>query len=225
MMHRHCFEVLDRKLRDILRHQNNDRLDIPFGGKVVVLRGDFLQVLPVIPKGTRQDIVCASINSSFLWNYCEVLTLTTIMRLLHECLSNDFQERKDCGEWVLGIDDGSIGEDNDEDIKVKIPDDLHIHSSGDHIASIVDCIYPSLIMNMHDTSFFQDKGILTPKNVIVEEINDYMLFVIPREEMTYLSCDYPLANPSMVNRPDDVHTPKFLNTINMHLVYLITKLN
>ncbi|XP_019157246.1 PREDICTED: uncharacterized protein LOC109153829 [Ipomoea nil] len=31
-----------------------------FGGKTVVLGGDFRQILPVIPKGTRQDIVGAS---------------------------------------------------------------------------------------------------------------------------------------------------------------------
>jgi ATP-dependent DNA helicase PIF1 len=114
---------------------------------------------------------------------------------------------------VLGIGDGGIGEDNDEYIKVKIPDDLLIHCSGDPIASIVECIYPSLINNMHETSFFQDRAILTPKNVTVEEINDYVLSLIPGEEMTYLSCDSPLSNPSTVNRPDDVHTPEFLNTI------------
>jgi len=43
MMHRHCFEALDRTLIDVLRHRNNDILDIPFGGKVVVLGGDFRQ--------------------------------------------------------------------------------------------------------------------------------------------------------------------------------------
>jgi len=41
MMHRHCFEALD--FRDVLRHRNNDKLDIPFGGKVVVIGGDFRQ--------------------------------------------------------------------------------------------------------------------------------------------------------------------------------------
>jgi len=40
MMHKHCFKALDNSIRDILRHQNDDRLDIPFGGKVVVLGGD-----------------------------------------------------------------------------------------------------------------------------------------------------------------------------------------
>ena len=41
MMHIYCFEALDRTLRDILRHHNNDRMYIPFSGKVVVLGGDF----------------------------------------------------------------------------------------------------------------------------------------------------------------------------------------
>lgn len=40
MMHKHCFEALDRSLRDILRVQNNGRTNIPFGGKVVVLGGE-----------------------------------------------------------------------------------------------------------------------------------------------------------------------------------------
>lgn len=82
MMHRHYFEVVDRIIRDILRSYNNGSLDIPFGGKVVVLGGDFRQILPVIPKGNKQDSVHATIYSSYFWNFYEVLTLTTNMRLL-----------------------------------------------------------------------------------------------------------------------------------------------
>jgi len=62
MMHKHCFEALDRSLRDVLRVQNDGRTDIPFGGKVVVLGGDFRQILPVMPKATRQEVVNASVN-------------------------------------------------------------------------------------------------------------------------------------------------------------------
>lgn len=167
----------------------------------------------MIPKATRPDIIYASINSSPLWNHCEVLTLTTKMRLLHGCSSTDYQSKKEFSEWVLAIGDGSIGEENDEDIKVSIPEDLRIHCSSDPIAAIVECIYPSLLANMHDFEFFQDRAILTPKNVTVDEINAFVLSLMPGEEVTYLSCDSHLANPSMVNRPDDVHTPEFLNTI------------
>jgi hypothetical protein len=213
MMHKHLFEALDRTLRDILRKQNNDRLDIPFGGKVVVLGGDFRQILPVIPKGTRQDIVYASINSSKLWEFCEVLNLTTNMRLLHGSSENDIRERTEFSEWVLAIGDGSIGEDNDVNIKLKIPDDLLLQSTGDHVASMVEYVYPSLLDSMHETSYFQDRAILTPRNATVEEINDYMMSLIPGEEKIYLSCDSPIHKPSMNRGQDDIHTPEFLNTI------------
>lgn len=63
-------------------------------------------------------------------------------------------KEKKISEWVLGIGDGSVGEANDEDIKLDIPDDLLIESTGDHIAAIVDNIYPSLLYNMHIPSFF-----------------------------------------------------------------------
>ena len=47
----------------------------------MVLGGDFRQILLVIRKGCRQDILASSINSSKLWSDCKVLTLTTNMRL------------------------------------------------------------------------------------------------------------------------------------------------
>ena len=64
MMHRWCFEAVYRSMRDIM--SKNDPLNEfrPFGGMTVVLGGDFRQILPVVRKGSRQDIVDASINSS-----------------------------------------------------------------------------------------------------------------------------------------------------------------
>lgn len=64
MTHTYCFEALDRSLRDILRFSDERSLEKPFGGKVVVFGGDFRQILPVIPKGSRRDIVFSIINSS-----------------------------------------------------------------------------------------------------------------------------------------------------------------
>lgn len=73
MTHRLCFEALDKNLRDIMRVDNNPSLI--FGGKVV-FGGDFRQVLLVVPRGSRFDIVHATINASYLWDHCEVLILT-----------------------------------------------------------------------------------------------------------------------------------------------------
>ncbi|KAK2382709.1 ATP-dependent DNA helicase pif1 [Trifolium repens] len=119
-------------------------------------------------------------------------------------------------DWVLGIGDGTVGENNDVDIKLDIPDDLLIRTSDDPVAAIVEAIYPSLLENMKDPSFFQDRAILTPKNAIVDLINDQMMKNIPGEEKEYLSYDSPDKDNdnSGVDRPDDIHTSEFLNTIN-----------
>ncbi|XP_058784536.1 uncharacterized protein LOC131659346 [Vicia villosa] len=213
MMHKHCFEAVDRTLRDILRSYNNGSLDIPFGGKVVVLGGDFRQILPIIPKGTRQDVVHATINSSYLWNFCEVLTLTTNMRLLTRSSTSDIEERTKFSRWILGIGDGSIGETNDENITINIPNNFLIPSFGDPLAAIVQNTYPNLFQNMSDQTFFQDRAILAPKNIIVDSINDYMLDLVSGKEIIYLSFDSPYYKNSDVDIPNDIHTPEFLNTI------------
>ncbi|KAH1242197.1 hypothetical protein GmHk_07G019583 [Glycine max] len=64
-----CFEALDKSLKDIIRDTNSNHL--PFSGKVVVFGGDFHHILSVVPKGSRFDIVHATINSSYLWNHCQ----------------------------------------------------------------------------------------------------------------------------------------------------------
>ncbi|KAL2963081.1 hypothetical protein AAZX31_17G181200, partial [Glycine max] len=60
MAHKFCFEALDKSLRDIMNSSNNG--DFPFDGKFVVFGGDFRKILPIIPRGTRSDIVNATIN-------------------------------------------------------------------------------------------------------------------------------------------------------------------
>ena len=81
MMNKLCFQAFDRTLRDIMRATNQHNADKPFGGKVVVLGDDFRQILPVVRKGSRYDIVNSSINYSDLWQYCTVLKLSQNMRL------------------------------------------------------------------------------------------------------------------------------------------------
>ncbi|KAF7812712.1 uncharacterized protein G2W53_033688 [Senna tora] len=47
MTHRYVFESVDRTFRD------NTGVDSPFGGKIVILRGDFRLIIPVIPNGSK----------------------------------------------------------------------------------------------------------------------------------------------------------------------------
>jgi len=67
--HRYCPEALDRTCRDI---RNNDKL---FGGITVVFGGDFQQTLPVVKKGSRDEIIEAC-----LWHVFNNPTSGTVLR-------------------------------------------------------------------------------------------------------------------------------------------------
>ena len=77
MTHTHAFESIDRTSRDVMDTTSRDK---PFGGKTLLFRGYFRQVLPIIQKGTREEIVDASLNHSYIWEHFTVLKLTTNMR-------------------------------------------------------------------------------------------------------------------------------------------------
>nr|KAJ0200607.1 hypothetical protein LSAT_V11C600308030 [Lactuca sativa] len=103
MMHRHCFEAVDRTLRDIILPKNNDK---PFGGKTI-----------------------ASLHSSRLWRECTVLRLTVNMRLQFGCPNNDFEETKSFADWILKIGEGTIGGPNDGEVEVEFPEDVIVPST------------------------------------------------------------------------------------------------
>ena len=167
----------------------------------------------MIPKGSRQEVVHATINSSPLWSFCEVLTLTKNLRILHGASESDIEERKRFSDWVLSIGDGAVGESNDVDVSVNIPPDLHITSSGDPLASIVNSTYLNILEDKSNIHYFQNIAILAPKNSIVDRINEYVLDLVLGDEKIYLSYDTPLSSNMGTDAVDDVHTLEFLNTI------------
>ncbi|XP_074288456.1 uncharacterized protein LOC141613612 [Silene latifolia] len=81
MDHRNAFEALDRTMRDIVSYKDPDASSKMFGGKVVLLGGDVRQVLPIVSKRKRQDIVQASMSRSHIWKSCTVFLLRKSMRV------------------------------------------------------------------------------------------------------------------------------------------------
>jgi hypothetical protein len=152
MTHRHCFEALDRTMRDILSEDKPANAIIPFGGKPVVLGGDFRQILPVVRKGSRSVIVNASITNSKLWRHVAVLKLHINMRLHNPSLDAVKRAKiEQFSNWTLSIGDGTAptirrGEER-EASWVTIPDDLLIRTNGSKIAALVFDVYTDFIAN------------------------------------------------------------------------------
>jgi len=57
----HALNAVDKLLRVVMK-----KPDLPYGGKPVLLGGDFRQCLPIVPHGHRVKIVEASIKSPTL---------------------------------------------------------------------------------------------------------------------------------------------------------------
>ncbi|XP_076899387.1 uncharacterized protein LOC143553238 [Bidens hawaiensis] len=104
MNDRQCFESLDRSMKDIL---NNEQC--PFGGKFVLLGGDFRQTLPIIPKASKTTIISSSLPRSYLWNKFVLFKLTENMCLQRPSLTS--QEKEDIANFsasLLAIGGGTI---------------------------------------------------------------------------------------------------------------------
>ena len=87
---------------------------MPFGGKVVVFGGDFRQVLPVVPRGTRAQITDATMQRSYLWERIRQIRLTRNMRA---------QTDPWFSKYLLRIGNGT--EDTIVDDYVRLPDDIY----------------------------------------------------------------------------------------------------
>ncbi|XP_031106095.1 uncharacterized protein LOC116010718 [Ipomoea triloba] len=211
MMHKHCFEALDRTLRDLLRFSDPHSNKKTFGGKTVVLGGDFRQSFPVVPKGSRQDIVSASINSSYLWDSCKVLRLTKNLRLNNREPGVDMQKVEQFASWLAAIGDGTMGGPNDGYANVEIPNEMLLPSTGDHIATIVDSIFPMFKEGCCQVEYMETRAILAPTLDVVNAINEYMTDLHVAESKTYLSCDTVCKSDSSDGILNDMHTLEFLN--------------
>ncbi|KAL4585154.1 hypothetical protein LXL04_009769 [Taraxacum kok-saghyz] len=115
--------------------------------------GDFRQTLTVVPNGSRQDIVNASLCSSYIWSKCKVLSLTKNMRLSLQ--TANIEETANFSNWLLNIGEGKEGGANNGETTI--------------------FVYPSILENSKNPTYFQKKTILAPKNEVVYEINDRLL--------------------------------------------------
>ncbi|XP_072084498.1 uncharacterized protein [Arachis hypogaea] len=173
MANKEIMESLDRTLRDILENNN------PFGGKVMVMGGDFRQVLHVVPKGSKSQMILASIVKSHLWAFTEILHLRQNMRSLND---NDF------AKYLMRIWDG-IEPTICEDL-VQIEAHMVIPWEGEaSLHKLIEEIFPNLQSHGWDASYMVERAILTPKNHDMQQLNDIVINQFLGDERILASFD------------------------------------
>lgn len=219
MMQKYAFEALDKTLKDILGFKDYRNRERIFGGLTVLLGGDFRQILPVIPKGKRQEIVQSCINTSALWKHCSLFRLTRSMRVNEITSSGTIDaDKQKFNKWILEIGDGTIPakakEGDDEPSWIEIPTRFIVQNSNSAIQSIVNSTFPDFIDRQNDAKYLQERAILTPKNADADSINEYMFNQLKRPEKIYQSADEICRASTDVLEQEELYPTEFLNTLN-----------
>lgn len=178
MTNRSTLEIVNRTLKQLRRN------DCTMGGVLFVLCGDFRQILPVVPRGTRADVVAACIKSSPLWREVEVHHLRRNMRLL--------QGEEAFAEVLLAIGEGRFPA---QESVISVPPEIR--------SETLDWKEFVAELPLDDQS-----AILTPLNSKVEEINTFLLDRWNGEEHTYFSFHSVPNEDDLTNFPID-----FLQTV------------
>lgn len=193
--HRYAIEALDRTLRDL------KDIDEPFGGITLLIGGDFQQTLPVLPKGSREEILSATITRSHLWNDFHLIHLHQNMRLRNDPKAEEF------GRWLLQIGHGQL---SDENGKVNIPPEIRCKD----LDNLMNFIYPHLHSNPPPPpEYFLNRIILAPRNSDVSDVNDTLLDRMSGETKIYYSADEIIHEPGADGSSNLSITTEFLRSI------------
>jgi ATP-dependent DNA helicase PIF1 len=164
----------------------------------VVFGGDFRQVLPVVTRGTRAQIIDATLQRSYLWEKISKIRLTRNMRA---------QTDQWFSSYLLRIGDGTeetIGGDY-----VRLPDDIVIPYTPTKqlVNKLIEDGFPSLHENAASGTYMSTRAILSTKNEHVDDLNTKMIEKFPGKEKVYYSFD-SVEDDARNNYPID-----YLNSI------------
>ena len=197
-------EATHRSLQDIC-----DAPGVPFGGKTLVLAGDFRQCLPVIPGANRAGIVSHSINQSHLWSHFKQFKLSTNMRVR---ASGD-RELQKFDEWSLSVGNGEM------DV-LDIPESMiatriipnskeNPNAEGTSMKQFCQKIFPNIETNIKVPRWLDGRAILATTNKEVKTLNDVVCDMLPGNVTVIKSSD-ELDNSQDVLR----FNKEYLNSLN-----------
>ncbi|XP_065680665.1 uncharacterized protein LOC101240834 [Hydra vulgaris] len=168
MIPKHALSAIDKLLQDICNNK------FPFGGKVILMGGDFRQILPVVKRGRPADVVESCIKCSEHWQYVQRFSLTENMRV--QIGEEEFSQ------WLLKLGSGTLPVKPEDPLQgcIEIPEQCFLNDNE----SIVEKIFGGA-----EEADYAKRAILTPTNVDSLAINEEVLHRLPGDVKTYLSSD------------------------------------
>nr|XP_047129403.1 uncharacterized protein LOC100202463 [Hydra vulgaris] len=168
MIPKYALSAIDKLLQDIC---NNN---FPFGGKVILMGGDFRQILPVVKRGRPAEVIESCLKCSEHWQYVQRFSLTVNMRVQIE--------EEEFSQWLLKLGSGALPVKPEDPLRgcIEIPEQCFLSDNE----SIVEKIFGGA-----EEADYAKRAILTPTNVDSLATNEEVLHRLPGDVKTYLSSD------------------------------------
>lgn len=192
MLNKHGLRVIDKLLREEIM-----KVEKPFGGKTVVISGDYRQTLPIVPRGNRVDVIQACIISGPLWKHFKNITLTQNMRSAGQNAHN---------AWLLQLGSGDTPQ-----IAGLSENTVEIPASMITGNDVVNETYGTNIRS-HSVDALSERVILVTTNAESLQINHRIIEKLAGDFVTYTSADeLILEGTTAVN---GLYPVEFLNAQN-----------
>ena len=171
--HRYVFECIDRTLRDI-----RDTPNELFGGMIVIMAGDWTQILPVIRHGSKADVISSTLKHSYIYRASEKISFSVNHRA-----END----PEYAEFLKSV---IVGQNLDEDSRITLPPFI-LFSNIDHdndLHSLCRWVFDNIQHNT-DPEWLASRSIICLINDLVKEINLHVMKQLPGPMHYLLSAD------------------------------------
>ena len=173
MASRFALEAIERYFQDIAPGPPSQR-GCPFHGMVFLAGGDYRQTLPVVKKGTKEEILQASVKFSPLWTHFKRYQFTQNKRTR--------PGQQEFSDYILKLGEGKLPSELGEDV-IKIEPEFITENN------IIEEIFGTEI-DIADVDTLANRAILCPKNEDALEMNEKVLELIKHGEIkTYYSFD------------------------------------
>ncbi|KZS08018.1 Uncharacterized protein APZ42_028147 [Daphnia magna] len=198
----HALDTINHLFQTVMKN----RVD-PYGGKVLLLGGDFRQCLPVVRHGNRVQVAEVTIINNATWPHFHELRLVQNMRTT--------AGSQDYADWLIELGNGTLPQIprlNNPDV-IEIPQDfLNIqrnlveHVFGDPSDFLKDGVVDSI----------SNRAILCPKNEDCLRINNQIITEMPGALKIYRSIDtMDSENPEDPDHEIANYRAEILNTFNV----------
>lgn len=220
MIESRLLDMVDRSCRDL--ESNPEKKQMPFGGKVVMIAGDWKQLLPVLKNKSIREQAMASVRSSPMYQRFREFHLTQNMRMTagQEVYKRFIED--------IGFGRNFMVVNGIETNRVEILDNIRtVYTDHELLEEVFPVSVCSLAtsQNRAEQAQFAQNVILSTKNDTVNMLNEQILDRIAGEHRPFLSIDKPNAGDPLDVVYDADRQPENLNQINtgslpLHLLRL-----